>query len=253
MTDGGLVMTSLEVGPDVAERGLSQERIRRAGTIRLGVDPAAITIAAPSMTDRVMVRTLDLIVASIGLVLAAPLMLLVAAVVRCTSRGPVLFAATRMGRGHRTIKMWKFRTMVCDADAELNAHLAADPNARREWARNHKLVDDPRLTRVGRLLRRSSLDELPQLVNVLRGEMSIIGPRPLTLDEYETYTTFASQIANVRGGLTGPWQVGGRNFLTFDERIPLDIAYVRNRSIGSDIGILFRTVAHLLKGSPGAF
>ena len=190
-----------------------------------------------------MNRALDVAGAVAGLLLLAPLLLAVALAVRVTSPGPVIYRQPRIGRGSRQFVMWKFRTMVDDADdmrAALIAHLRDD-----EWL---NLVHDPRITPLGRLLRRTSLDELPQLVNVLRGEMSLVGPRPLPLDEDARIPAWASARARVRPGLTGAWQVAGRESIGFLGMLRLDCDYVRQRSLWGDLKILARTVPAVLDG-----
>jgi lipopolysaccharide/colanic/teichoic acid biosynthesis glycosyltransferase len=191
-----------------------------------------------------MKRALDVAGAALGLLLLAPLLLTVALAIRASSPGPVIFRQRRAGRGHREFIMWKFRTMVDGADqmrAALTANLGDD-----EWL---DLEHDPRVTPLGRLLRRTSLDELPQLVNVLRGEMSLVGPRPLPLDEHARIPAWASARTRVRPGLTGAWQVAGRERIGFIGMLRLDCDYVRESSLWGDIKILARTVRAVLDGA----
>jgi lipopolysaccharide/colanic/teichoic acid biosynthesis glycosyltransferase len=178
-------------------------------------------------------------------------MALVALVVRCTSAGPVVFAQTRVGHHGRPFLCLKFRTMRVGADAELTALLAADSKARTSFAAAYKLSNDPRVTRVGRFLRRTSLDELPQLVNVVRGDMSLVGPRPVVPEELWRYGDRGQIVLQVRPGMTGPWQVGGRNDIPYADRIGLDVDYVLHRSVPGDLRILAQTVRYLLMGQPG--
>ena len=161
--------------------------------------------------------------------------------VRLDSRGPAFFVQPRFGRDGQVFKLLKFRSMHVDADAALAAHLAESAERTAEWNRTHKLRDDPRITRTGRLLRRLSLDELPQLLNVLKGDMSLVGPRPVPLIEREKYGEAFSLYVRVRPGLTGPWQVNGRNELPYERRKTLDKAYVRGRTFRGDVAILFKT------------
>lgn len=197
-------------------------------------------------------RVLKLLVEITSLLLLAPFMLLAAvlisAMVRLDSVGPVVIGLPRVGRGGRLFRQWKFRTMTTDADERLHELLATDPARREEWERTRKLHDDPRLTRVGRLLRRTSLDELPQMFNVLVGEMSLIGPRPIAPDEVDRYGSTLPLYLTVRPGLTGLWQVSGRSDLTYPQRVALDTHYVLNWSIKLDLLILFRTVWVVLTG-----
>ena len=157
-----------------------------------------------------------------------------------------------LGRDGKLFSCLKFRTMVPDAEAALQRLLAEDPQAREEYAKYHKLREDPRVTRVGRFLRKTSLDELPQLWNVLRGEMSLVGPRPYLPRESEDIGVTQSDILRVYPGITGPWQVNGRNHASFDERVRMDAHYVRDWSVWLDIVLLARTVRTLVSDR-GAF
>jgi Undecaprenyl-phosphate galactose phosphotransferase WbaP len=193
-------------------------------------------------------RAIDLLLTTVGGLLILPLVALLALAVKLTSRGPVFFSQTRIGQGGRRFKAWKFRSMVADAEARLERHLAADPAARTEWERDRKLKNDPRITALGSFLRRSSLDELPQLWNVLRGEMSLIGPRPIVQAEVEFYTKRFHLYGRLKPGLTGLWQVSGRSDTTYAERVDYDSYYVRNWSVWLDLVILARTVWVVLFG-----
>jgi Undecaprenyl-phosphate galactose phosphotransferase WbaP len=191
--------------------------------------------------------------AALSLLLLLPAIAVIAAGIKLDSRGPVFFRQTRCGRRGRTIAMIKFRTMRLDADEVLAALLARDERARAEWTLYKKLRSgDPRITRFGRFLRRFSLDEVPQLLNVLRGEMSIIGPRPYLREEIETIQPFPGILFEVKPGITGLWQTSGRSDLPFEERIKLDERYVRNWSIWLDLLILAKTAVVALTGR-GAF
>lgn len=187
-------------------------------------------------------RTIDLIAVFLGGVIALPVMVLIALAIKLESRGPVFYAHKRVGLGGKRFMAWKFRSMVTNADAVLAHHLANDPSARDEWARDHKLLRDPRVTRVGRLLRRTSLDELPQIWNVLWGEMSLVGPRPIVDAEISKYDEGFRLYARVLPGITGLWQVSGRSDTTYAERVRLDTYYVRNWSPWLDFYLLARTV-----------
>jgi undecaprenyl-phosphate galactose phosphotransferase len=171
--------------------------------------------------------------------------------VRRTGR-PVLFGHDRVGRGGRAFRCYKFRTMVPDADRVLAELLARDPEARATWARDYKLREDPRVTRIGAWLRRTSLDELPQLWNVLRGDMSLVGPRPVMAEELGRYGDAARYYLDVRPGLTGLWQISGRNDIDYPERVALDAWYIKNWSIWYDIVILAKTV-RVVRDAKGAY
>ncbi len=197
-------------------------------------------------------RGLDfLLTAACGLV-AFPVMLLLAVAVRLDSPGPVFFKQRRIGRNGEHFYVYKFRTMAADAPALLEKYLAENPDARREWRETQKLKNDPRITRVGRFLRKTSLDELPQLINVLRGEMSVVGPRPIVDDEISRYGHDYDLYIRVRPGITGLWQVSGRNDLSYADRVWLDRHYVCNWSVWLDILIIARTVPEVLHCS-GAY
>jgi undecaprenyl-phosphate galactose phosphotransferase len=187
-------------------------------------------------------RSFDIVVASLMLIVAAPLMLVVAYRIRRADGGKVFFAHSRVGRHGELFRCYKFRTMVANAGEVLARVLAEDPRARAEWERDHKLRDDPRITAVGRFLRRTSLDELPQLLNVLRGEMSLVGPRPVVVDELDRYGEARIYYLQVRPGLTGLWQISGRNDVDYGRRVSLDTWYVRNWTLWYDLVILFKTV-----------
>lgn len=197
-------------------------------------------------------RVLDVVVGSVALCLLAVPMAMVALVVGCTSPGPVVFAQTRVGYQGRLFQCLKFRTMHVGADAELGDLLANDSRVRNAFAADFKLRDDPRVTRVGRWLRHTSLDELPQLVNVLRGDMSLVGPRPVVPEELWRYGDRGQIVLQVRPGMTGPWQVGGRSEIPYEQRIGLDVDYVLHRSLIGDLRILAQTVGYVLRGQPDA-
>ena len=203
-------------------------------------------------SNRVLKRTLDLALMLLLLPAVLPLCLALALLVRLDSRGPVLFGQTRVGRDGKSFTAWKFRTMCLDSETQLAAYLTRDPEAELEWRETRKLRFDPRVTRLGRLLRRLSLDELPQAWNVLRGDMSLVGPRPIMADELEWYGDRAHLYTRVRPGITGLWQVSGRNTLSYAERVRLDAYYVRNWSLWLDLVIMGRTVAVVLKAE-GAY
>jgi lipopolysaccharide/colanic/teichoic acid biosynthesis glycosyltransferase len=181
-------------------------------------------------------------VAITALALVAPVLILIGLLIKLTDGGPALFGHQRFGYGGRTFKCLKFRSMVLDADARLAQHLAANPDARREWSQCHKLRNDPRVTLIGQLLRRSSLDELPQLFNVLRGDMSIVGPRPIVQAEIAKYGVRYAWYCKVRPGITGYWQVNGRSHTSYRRRIAMDTIYAKNKCIWWDIKIVCLTI-----------
>ena len=176
------------------------------------------------------------------IILASPVLLLVAGLIWHSDGAPVMFGHYRVGAGGRMFRCLKFRTMRRDADKILSELLETDFVARAEWQSERKLTDDPRVTRIGKLLRRTSLDELPQLFNVLRGEMNLVGPRPVTAPELRQYGAARWHYLSVRPGITGMWQVSGRNNTSYVERVALDRDYVENRSLRLDVSILMRTV-----------
>jgi Undecaprenyl-phosphate galactose phosphotransferase WbaP len=197
-------------------------------------------------------RALDLVVVALLAPLLIPLTALFSLLIAIDSPGNPFYGQRRLGRDGRPFTAWKFRSMRPDADAVLAACLAGDAALREEWERDHKLRRDPRITRVGRLLRKTSLDELPQLWNIVAGEMSLVGPRPIVEAEVAKYGPHFDLYARVRPGLTGLWQVSGRNNLTYDERVALDAYYVRNWSVWLDLFIAGKTVRVVLRGE-GAY
>ncbi|MCC6420280.1 MAG: undecaprenyl-phosphate galactose phosphotransferase WbaP [Gemmataceae bacterium] len=208
------------------------------------------SLASP--VPQVVKRVLDIALIVIAAPVLLPVIGLLAALVYLASPGPVLYGQARVGKGGSAFTVWKFRTMIVGADAVLQRHLAAHPHLMEEWRRDHKLKRDPRVTAVGRLLRRTSLDELPQLWNVLVGEMSLVGPRPIVRAEEEKYGPAFRQYCAVRPGITGMWQISGRNNTTYDERVGLDEYYVNNWSVWLDLFILSQTARAVLYGT-GAY
>lgn len=191
--------------------------------------------------SRLLKSVFDLTAAGLLVVLFAPLLLGLAMLVR-RDGGPAFYRHRRIGAGGRVFECIKFRSMVVDAEDVLRQILAGDPDAAAEWAETQKLRDDPRITRIGRFLRRSSLDELPQLFNVLRGEMSLVGPRPIVTSEIARYADEIEYYYAAKPGLTGLWQVSGRNDTSYARRVRLDVWYVRNWTLWHDIAILFKTI-----------
>lgn len=186
------------------------------------------------------------------LLLAAPLMVVIAALIIVMDGGHPMFSHVRIGYGGKAFACRKFRTMRRDADAILAAHLARHPEAAHEWSETRKLREDPRVTRIGALLRKTSLDELPQIINILKGEMSLVGPRPVTRDELPRYGDHIEDYLRSRPGLTGLWQVTGRSGTDFATRVSFDHRYVSTWSFLSDLSILARTPVAVFRGE-GAY
>ena len=205
-------------------------------------DPGALSSRSAAPLSRRHQRLLDLVVAVPQLLVLAPALALVALAVWINDGGPVFYGQVRIGQHGRTFRCWKFRSMVTDSDAVLARLLASSAEARTEWDRDHKLRVDPRITPVGRFLRSTSLDELPQLWNVVCGEMSLVGPRPIVVAEVGRYGARFHDYCACRPGITGLWQVSGRNDVSYRRRVAIDTLYARTRSLRGDIAILARTV-----------
>jgi len=242
-----VVDTTLSAGCELLSipRTQSVPGLRPAFIWRDGEPLVALTAPALKGQQLVIKRAADIVLALLGLVVLSPVLALIALAVELDSQGPVLFSQVRVGFGGRRFKIHKFRTMDLDAERrleEVRAHsLYGDP-------RLFKAVADPRVTRVGRWLRRTSLDELPQLWNVVKGQMSLVGPRPPLPSEVELYATHHYGRFDVKPGITGPWQVNGRNEITdFEQVVKLETAYIREWSLGKDLQILWRTVPVVLK------
>ncbi|MCU0227279.1 MAG: exopolysaccharide biosynthesis polyprenyl glycosylphosphotransferase [Bryobacterales bacterium] len=198
-------------------------------------------------------RAFDIAAACFFIPLVLPLSLLIALAIRLESPGPVLFRHTRIGKGNRRFTLWKFRSMLRDSEQRLQQYLRAHPELASEWHASHKLKNDPRITRVGRFLRRTSLDELPQFWNVLVGDMSLIGPRPIVDAEVPKYGPAGFRVyTRVRPGLTGLWQVSGRSDTSYARRVELDTRYIRQWSIGMDLRIIWKTIGVILRAN-GAY
>lgn len=205
-----------------------------------GAAPLRAAEPAKGLYPSVFKRVFDIVL----VLLLLPFIGLVIALLALATRrdgGPAFYGHVRIGRGGRPFSCWKIRTMVTDSGARLAAHLAADPAAAAEWARDFKLRHDPRITPLGNFLRKTSLDELPQIWNVLKGEMSFVGPRPVTREELARYKTAAKAYLAVRPGITGIWQVSGRNDIPYQTRITLDENYAKNINLKQDIKIIIKT------------
>ncbi len=191
-------------------------------------------------------RILDIVLSALALIFLAPMMLAVAAAIKLQDGGPVFFAQERIGLGGSVFKCLKFRSMVVDAEARLNHVLETNPELKGYWESHRKLLWDPRVTLLGQIIRKTSLDELPQLINVLRGDMSLVGPRPIMVNEKAIYGRWLERYCTMRPGITCLWQIRGRSQLTFRQRIALDMLYRRNENVGSYLGILVQTVPAVL-------
>jgi lipopolysaccharide/colanic/teichoic acid biosynthesis glycosyltransferase len=197
-------------------------------------------------------RVVDFISATLGLLLLWPVFIFLAVLICRDSPGPALYAQWRIGKGGKPFKIWKFRTMFTQAGQILDEHLREDPTLRDEWNQYQKLRNDPRLTRLGRFMRRYSLDELPQLLNVFRGEMGMVGPRPFFAEQQDAYSLAYPLYICQRPGITGLWQVSGRNNASFAERVALDSTYAHLWSLGLELRIWIRTIWVVISGE-GAF
>ncbi|NYF79926.1 undecaprenyl-phosphate galactose phosphotransferase WbaP [Granulicella arctica] len=228
-------------------RSLSVSAKDICGVLALEVDQK-LAFLMPQLVK----RCFDMIISATVALLLLPVFLFVYVAVKLTSAGPAFYTQTRIGRNEEPFRVRKFRSMVVDADQVLRRHLQANLALQEEWSRDHKLKRDPRVTRIGRILRKTSLDELPQLWNVLCGEMSLVGPRPIVESEIEKYGTVYRQYQRVTPGVTGLWQISGRNNTTYEMRTRLDDYYVRNWSLSLDIYILLRTLKTIFL-SEGAY
>lgn len=201
--------------------------------------------------DPVSAKVIDRVGSFVVLVLVAPLMALIALGIIISSKGPVLFKQERIGRGGKMFTCYKFRTMEVDAQSRLQNLLDNCAASRFEWARDQKLKNDPRIHAFGDFLRKSSLDELPQLFNVLAGDMSLVGPRPIVQDEVQKYGRYFAHYCAVRPGITGLWQISGRNDVAYRRRVAFDVVYVRKGRVADNVRILLQTVPAVLtaKGS----
>lgn len=198
--------------------------------------------------DKFFKRTIDIIASIFGIIALLPLTICVyIANLICKDRGPVFYTQNRIGHNGKIFKMYKYRSMIVGADDKLEKYLEENEEARKEFKQYKKLKDDPRVTQVGKFIRKTSIDEFPQFINVLKGEMSLVGPRPYLEKEREDMNGYYQYIVTCKPGLTGLWQVSGRNDCTFDERIDLDMEYYNNHNLKMDVKIIFKTVEKILK------
>lgn len=217
------------------------------GTLGLEVHQNLLNLSA-----QIQKWIMDMVLSIIVLVVLFPLFVLVGLLIKLTSKGPIFYSHSRIGQGGKHFNIFKFRTMYQNADQMLEKYLEENPQYREEWETEQKIRKDPRITPIGRILRKLSIDELPQVWNVIRGEMSLVGPRPIVDDEIEKYADKFAVYKRVKTGITGLWQVSGRNNLPYEERIRLDEYYVRNWSIWLDVYIMARTIWVVL-GRDGAY
>jgi Undecaprenyl-phosphate galactose phosphotransferase WbaP len=196
-------------------------------------------------------RFIDVFIIIAGGIVVLPFLLFIAFLIKVTSPGPALYKHNRLGLNGKNIEVYKFRSMVIDSGERLKK-MMEDPNIREEWQSNHKLRDDPRITPIGKFLRRTSLDEFPQIINVLKGEMSLVGPRPVTEDEVPKYGDDFSRIFSVKPGMTGLWQVSGRSDMDYQDRVAYDTYYLQSWSLWIDLWVLYKTSGVVIKGK-GAY
>ena len=189
-------------------------------------------------------RVIDVILASVALILLSPLFAIIAIAIKIDSKGPVFFAHKRIGKNGKIIKLYKFRSMVINAEELIKSFT---PEQMREYKENYKLTNDLRITKVGKFLRKTSLDELPQLINIINGDLSVIGPRPVVADELEKYGVNKDKFLSVTPGLTGYWAANGRSNTTYEQRMEMELYYIDNLSLKMDIKVFFKTILSVLK------
>lgn len=236
------------VGGQFSMRTAVKEQALDTGSVHdleyLKVEPIDHAVDRSSLSEQLK-RLADIIVSAALILFISPLLICIALIVR-QDGGPALFAHERVGRGGKSFKCLKFRSMRINAEEALEDYLEAHPEARREWIERQKLKEDVRITKIGRTLRLWSLDELPQLFNVLRGDMSLIGPRPITVPELNRYGSRAKYYLQRTPGISGLWQVSGRNKTTYRRRVAIDTIYAKRFSLALDLSILLRTIPTVL-------
>ena len=193
---------------------------------------------------KIVKRASDLVLASIAMVVLLPVFAIIAIAIKLESKGPVFFKHTRIGKDGKIIKLYKFRSMVMNAEELIKSFT---PEQIKEYKENYKLTNDPRITKIGKILRKTSLDELPQLINIIKGELSIIGPRPVIAEELKKYEDNISKFLSVTPGLTGYWAANGRSNITYEQRMEMELYYIDNMSLKMDIKIFFKTIKTVLK------
>ncbi len=200
-------------------------------------------------TNEAVKRTVDICGGLVGLSILVPTTIIVAILNFINKEnGPIFYAQRRIGKDGKIFKMYKFRTMVVDADKKLKNILESNPELKKEWEENRKLKNDPRITKIGNFLRKTSIDEIPQFVNVLIGNLSLVGPRAVVIDEIEKFGDYQKDVLSVKPGITGYWAANGRSETSYDERVFMETKYSRNSSVWMDIKILFKTVVSVIKG-----
>ena len=192
-------------------------------------------------------RSFDIIMSLTAMILLFPVFLIIALMIKLDSKGNIIYKHKRIGKNGKYIYLYKFRTMYTNSK-EILEEILKDSKVKEEWENNFKLDNDPRVTKVGKFLRKTSLDELPQLLNILSGDMSIVGPRPVVDDEIEKYGIFKKKFLSVTPGLTGWWACNGRSATTYEDRIKLELYYVNHRSIKLDLLVIFKTIGAVVKG-----
>lgn len=190
-------------------------------------------------------RGIDIILGTIGFIICLPIFIIIAIIIKIDSKGPVFFKHTRVGKNGKVLKIYKFRTMVDNAEDLIKSFT---PEQKKEFEENFKLEEDPRVTKVGKILRKTSLDELPQIINILKGEMCLIGPRPIVESELEKYGKNKNKFLSVAPGLTGYWAANGRSDVSYEERMALELYYVDHRSLWLDLKIFVKTIGSVLTG-----
>lgn len=198
--------------------------------------------------EKITKRAIDILGACVGILLLIPLTGIIYVVERIIGdKGPVFYVQTRIGQNGKLFKMYKYRSMVVDAEKKLEQYINENEEVKEEYEKYKKLAKDPRVTKVGRLLRRTSLDEFPQFVNVLKGEMSLVGPRPYLPQEKEEMNGYFKSITSLKPGLTGLWQISGRSDVTFVDRLEMDMSYYQNRTFKTDFRIIGKTIEKVIK------
>lgn len=252
-SDPSLALVAARAGTELTSASASalEDALTTPQLVHSSFTPDSTEFAHPPSLSLAAKRVIDVVGAIVLAAVLLPLMLPILVAMGISS-GSILYRHRRVGQNGRIFKCYKFRTMVPNADKVLQDFLDRDPALKAEWLQDHKLRDDPRITFIGRFLRRTSLDELPQVWNVLKGEMSLVGPRPVVKEELLRYGRNVSAYLSVRPGITGLWQVSGRNDMDYRRRVAIDVYYVRNRTVLLDFYILLKTTGVVLSGS-GAY
>ena len=213
------------------------------------IKPIIVKRQKQSIAFRIVKRTIDIIAGLVGTILLIPITILVwlVRIIKKENNGPLFFEQLRIGKNGKQFRMYKYRSMCMNADETLKKYLEENEDARKEYKKYKKLKNDPRITKVGCFLRKTSLDEFPQFLNVLKGDMSLVGPRPYLPREQKDMGEYYSAIIKVKPGITGPWQIRGRNKLDFEDRMKLDLEYVNNMSIKEDIKMVWKTLTKVVK------